>query len=130
MTILYIIVAVLALILIVVFTRNLWDKPKDTVDMAKKFETVLKLGYSLGQESKVLETRENFIKVGVKNLNGEKAVMVKQRPGNEFRVIYNVIYDAEYEDFKIEHVYKDDADQNEIVDQFRKEIKDSLVKRA
>jgi len=129
MQIIITILAVLALILIVSFTRHLWDRPKDTVDMVKKFDTIIKKGYSLGEDSKLIELRENFVKAGVRNHNGEKAFMVKQRPGNEFRVIYICDYDPVYHDLRIEHVYPDSTDQNQIVAQFEKEIAESLQKR-
>jgi len=125
----YIICGVLILICAFVFTQHLWDKPKDTVDMMAKFDTIVKKGLSLGKRAKVIELRENFIKIGVRDKSGESAYMVKQRPGAEFRVMYILEYNKEYKDLKINHVYPDDADQNEILAQFDKEIAESLVKR-
>lgn len=123
------IIAFILLICLFVFTRGLWDKPKDTVDMVKKFDVIVKKGLSLGEDARILELRDNFVKVGIRNHNGEKAFMVKQRPGKEFRVLYSSIYDREYKDFKFNHVYPDSFDQNEIVAQFEKEIEALSVKR-
>lgn len=130
MNIAYLILAALALICIIVFTRHIWDKPKETIDMIATYDIILKKALSLGPNAKLIELRENFVKAGIRNQNGEKAFMVKKRPGNEFRVLYISKYDKDYEDFKFNHVYTDGADQNEIVAQFEKEIKESLVKRS
>lgn len=129
MKIIIFIVAVLLIIALIAYTRHLWDRPKDTVDMIKKFDTILQKGYTLGEGGRLLELRENFIKVGVRDHNGEKAYMIKQRPGNEFRVIYNSEYDPEFQDLNIQHIYKDDEDQNKILEQFEKEISEALVAR-
>lgn len=123
------IVSALLLICIFIFTRHFWDKPKDMVNMMEKFDIIVKKGLSLGENARILEIRENFIKIGQRDHTGEKAFMVKQRPGNEFRVLYTQSYDKEYKDFKFNHVYPDTADQNEIVAQFEKEIESRLVKR-
>jgi len=128
-TVIIVISAFIAIICIIVFTRSLWDRPKDTVDMMKKFEAIVNKGLELGSGAKILELRTNFIKVGKRDHTGEKAYMVKQRPGNEFRVIFICEYDSEYKDLRIEHVYPDTADQKEIIAQFEKEIEQSLVKR-
>lgn len=130
MKIAIIIIVIIALICLFEFTRSIWDKPKDTVDMMKKFETIVNAGLALGDTAKVIELRENFIKVGRRDQKGEKSYMVKQRPHNEFRVIFIREYDAELKDVKIEHVYPDTADQKEIIAQFEKEIKASEIKRS
>lgn len=124
-----ILILIVVFIGVIAFTRHLWEKPKDTIDMIKKFDIIVKKGLSLSDEARILELRENFIKVGIRNHTGEKSFMVKQRPGNEFRVIYNSIYDRVYKDLKFNHVYPDSADQNQIVAQFEKEIKELSVKR-
>ena len=129
MIIAIIILSILVLAAILAFTGHLWDRPKDTVDMMKKFDVIVKKGLSLGDDAKILELRENFIKVGIRNHTGEKAFMVKQRPGNEFRVLYNCAYDSVYKDFKFNHVYPDSYDQNKIVAEFEKEIEALSVKR-
>lgn len=122
---------VIALLAIVIFncTRHLWDRPKDTVDMLQKFDTIVKKGYALGEGGRIIELRENFVKVGFRNAKGEKAYMVKQRPDKEFRVLYTSTYDPDYQDLKFNHVYPDGTDQNEIIAQFEKEIAESLVPR-
>jgi len=130
MTIAYLLLAVLVFVCIVVFSRHIWDKPKNTVDMIKVYDTIIKKALSIGENARLLELRDNFIKVGVRDQNGEKAFMVKQRPDQEFRVLYISKYDKEYEDFKIQHVYLDGHDQDKIVEQFEKEIAESLVKRS
>lgn len=129
MTVLYCLVAALVLILIIVFTRHFWDKPKEGVNMLKKFDTILKHAYAIENDGKLIELRENFVKAGTRNANGEKAFMIKQRPGNEFRVLYVCYYDKTYRDFKFNHVYPDDYDQNKIIEEFEAEIKSKLVKR-
>ena len=55
--------------------------------------------------------------------------MVKQRPNNEFRVIYTSSYDRVYKDILFNHIYPDDYDQNEIVAEFEKEIEARSEKR-
>jgi len=129
MQVIYFILAFLLFILVFVFTRHYWDRPKDSVDMIKKFDVILKKALSMGEDAKLIELRENFVKAGIRNHNGEKAFMIKQRPGNEFRVMYICNYDSVYEDLKIEHIYPDNTDQNVIVAKFEKEISESLVKR-
>ena len=122
MAIIISIVAFLLLMALFIFTRHLWDHPKETVDMLEKFDVIIKKGLSLGEDARILELRDNFIKVGVRNQHGEKAIMVKQRPENEFRVLYTSSYDRIFKDFKFNHVYPDSFDQKEIVAQFEKEI--------
>lgn len=129
MLILYCLVAALALILVIVFTRHIWDKPKESVNMLKKFDTILKHAYAIENDGKLIELRDNFVKAGTRNANGEKAFMIKQRPGNEFRVLYVSYYDKTYRDFKFNHVYPDDYDQSKIIEEFEAEIKSKLVKR-
>lgn len=129
MIIVYSILGVILFICLVVFTRHIWDRPKDSVDMMKKFDVIVKKGLSLGEDAKILELRENFIKIGVRNHTGEKFYMVKQRSGEEFRVIYEQSYDKEYKDLKFNHVFPDSADQNKIIAQFEKEIAAKNVKR-
>lgn len=129
MHILVSLLSVLLLICLFVLTRDLWDKPKDSVDMVKKFDVIVKKGLSLGEGARILELRDNFIKVGIRDHNGEKLFMVKQRRGNEFRVLYSSTYDRDYKDLKFNHVYPDSFDQNEIVAQFEREIKALSVKR-
>jgi len=125
----YIILGILAFICIFVFASARLRRPDDSVDMMAKFEPIVKKGLSLGKRAKVIELRENFIKIGVRDKSGESAYMVKQRPGGEFRVMYILEYNREYKDLKINHVYPDNADQNEILAQFEKEIAESLVRR-
>lgn len=129
MKILIFLLAVLAFVVICVFTRHLWEKPRNTVDMVKKFSTILEHAYSIENDGRLLELRENFVKAGTLNANGQKAFMVKQRPGKEFRVLYECRYDREYRDFKFNHIYPDGFDQNKIIEEFEKEIKANLVKR-
>lgn len=129
MKLLILLLAILALIIVLTFTRHLWEKPKDKVDMIKKFDTIIQHAYSIENDGRLLELRDNFVKVGTRNANGQKAYMVKQRPGNEFRVLYECRYDREYCDFKFNHVYPDSFDQSKIIEEFEKEIKSNLVKR-
>lgn len=129
MTLAIVLISILVLYCLFSFTRHLWDKPKDSVNMTKKFDVIVKKGLSLGEDAKIIELRENFIKVGIRNHNGQKAYMVKQRPDNEFRVLYTSSYDPVYKDFKFNHVYPDDYDQNKIVEEFEKEIELLSVKR-
>lgn len=129
MKLLIFLLAILAIIVILVFTRNFWEKPKESVDMMKKFKTIIEHAYTIENDGRLLEIRDNFVKAGTRNANGQKSFMVKQRPDNEFRVLYECRYDRNYHDFKFNHVYPDGFDQNEIIEQFEKEIKASLVKR-
>lgn len=122
-------IILLVLFAIFTFTRHFWDRPKEGVDMVKKFDTIVKKGISLGDGGRILELRDNFIKVGVRNQNGEKALMVKQRPNNEYRVLYTRSYDPVYKDLKFNHVFPDSANQEEIVSQFEKEIESRSEKR-
>ena len=129
MKVLLFLIAILVFIVVCVFLRPLWEKPKDTVDMIKKFSTILEHAYAIENDGRLLELRDNFVKVGTRNANGQKAFMVKQRPGNEFRVLYESRYDRDYQDFKFNHVYPDGYDQNQIIEEFEEEIKANLVKR-
>lgn len=122
-------IILLVLFAIFTFTRHFWDRPKEGVDMVKKFDTIVKKGISLEDGGRILELRDNFIKVGVRNQNGEKAFMVKQRPNNEYRVLYTRSYDSVYKDLKFNHVFPDSANQEEIVSQFEKEIESRSEKR-
>lgn len=122
--------AIVAVIIICVIASHFWEKKKDTVDMTKKFKTIIDHAYAIENEGRLLELRDNFIKVGTRNANGHKSYMIKQRPGNEFRVIYQSRYDRDYEDIKFDHVYPDDYDQNKIIEEFEKEIEATRVKRS
>ena len=77
MKLLILLLAILALIIVLTFTRHLWEKPNDKVDMIKKFNTIIQHAYSIENDGRLLELRDNFVKVGTRNANGQKAYMVK-----------------------------------------------------
>ena len=129
MNLLTFLLAIVAFLLIISFTRKFWDKSKESVDMLEKFDTIIKHAYSIENNGRLLELRENFVKAGTKDANGQKYFMVKQRPGNEFRVLYECNYDREYQDFKFDHIYPDNYDQNKIIEEFEEEIKARRVSR-
>lgn len=129
MRVLIFLLAILAFLVIAFTTYSIWSRNRYKVDMLKKFDTIIKHAYSIEDDGRLLELRDNFVKAGTRNANGQKAFMVKQRPGKEFRVLYECRYDREYHDFKFNHVYPDNYNQENIIEEFEREILARRIRR-